>query len=100
MTSTEGGETVADGQFHSPQQGALSDRRSGPSEQELASRSVEVTAGAGAVRVRVDGRGRLKLLVIDPEAFEQRDAELLADLIQGAIAEGQRRAADLSQGDR
>jgi len=56
-------------------------------------------AGAGLVRVRVDGRGLGRSLTIDPEAFEGRDAELLADLIVGAVAEAQRRASDLVQAE-
>lgn len=66
---------------------------------DLADRTIEVTAGAGLVRVRVDGRGLVRSLAIDPGAFEQRDAELLADLILGAIAEAQRRVADLVQAE-
>ena len=66
---------------------------------ELADRTIEVTAGAGLVRVRVDGRGMVRALTIDPQAYEGRDAELLADLIVGAIAEAQRRAADLVQAE-
>jgi DNA-binding YbaB/EbfC family protein len=66
---------------------------------ELAGKSIEATAGAGLVRVRVDGRGLLQSLVIDPEAWNGRDAELLADLIVGAVAEAQRRAADLVQAE-
>ena len=38
-------------------------------------------------------------LTIDPEAWNGRDAELLADLIVGAVAEAQRRAADLVQAE-
>lgn len=66
---------------------------------ELADRTIEATAGAGLVRVRVDGRGLLRSLTIDPDAFEGRDAELLADLIVGAVAEAQRRASDLVQAE-
>ena len=66
---------------------------------ELADRSIEASAGAGLVRVRVDGRGQLRALAIDPQAFEGRDPELLADLIVGAIAEAQRRAADQVQAE-
>lgn len=66
---------------------------------ELADRTVEVSAGAGMVRVKVDGRGLLRGLTIDPQAFEGRDPELLADLIVGAVAEAQRRAADLVQAE-
>ena len=66
---------------------------------ELADRTIEATAGAGLVRVRVDGRGLVRELTIDPAAFEGRDAELLADLIVGAAAEAQRRASDLVQAE-
>ncbi len=66
---------------------------------ELADRSVEASAGAGLVRVRVDGRGLVRSLTIDPAAFDGRDPELLADLIVGAVAEAQRRAAELVQAE-
>lgn len=66
---------------------------------ELAGRMVEATAGAGLVRVQVDGRGTVRSLQIEPKAFEARDPELLADLILSAVAEAQRRAADLVQSE-
>jgi DNA-binding YbaB/EbfC family protein len=66
---------------------------------ELADRTIDASAGAGLVRVRVDGRGLVRTLEIDPQVFEGRDAELLADLIVAAIAEAQRRAADLVQAE-
>ena len=66
---------------------------------ELAGRTIEATAGAGLVRVTVDGGGIVRSLDIDPEAFQGRDPELLADLILSAIAEGQRRSADLVQAE-
>ena len=64
---------------------------------ELAGRTIEVTAGAGMVRVAVDGRGMVRSVIIAPEAFAARDAELLSDLVLGAVAEAQRRAADVAQ---
>ena len=66
---------------------------------ELADRTIEATAGAGLVRVRVDGCGLVRSLRIDPDAFNARDPELLGDLILGAIADGQRRAAELLQSE-
>jgi DNA-binding protein YbaB len=47
--------------------------------------------------VTVDGKGTLRALHIDSQAFDGRDADLLADLILGAVAEAQRRAADALQ---
>lgn len=89
---------MADWKQHSTQPGTGETRPAGERERDLAARSIEVTAGAGAVRVRVDGRGRIRHLVIDPAAFAERDAELLADLVLGAVAEAQRRADDLLEG--
>lgn len=66
-------------------------------ETELASQSREFAAGGGLVRVTVDGRGTVRALVLDPEAFTSRDAEFVADMMLAAIAEGQRWAADLAQ---
>lgn len=63
---------------------------------ELAERLIESNAGAGLVRVAVDGRGVVRRLQIAPEAFAGRDAELLSDLVLSAIADGQRRAAELA----
>jgi DNA-binding YbaB/EbfC family protein len=64
---------------------------------ELADRTVEGGAGGGLVRVTVDGRGLVRSITIDPEAFEGRDAELMSDLVLAAVAEAQRRAADMAQ---
>jgi DNA-binding YbaB/EbfC family protein len=68
-------------------------------ETELASRTRECTAGGGLVRVMVDGRGTIRSVSIDPEAFGMRDAEFLSDLLLAAIAEGQRWAADLASAE-
>ncbi len=88
-------DALADWQNKAPQHGQQADRLPGEQEeQRLAARTIEVQAGAGAVTVRVDGRGRLRGLTLEPAAFERRDAELLADLVLGAIAEAQRRAAE------
>ncbi|MEO8634177.1 MAG: YbaB/EbfC family nucleoid-associated protein [Gemmatimonadales bacterium] len=64
---------------------------------DLADHTYDTQAGAGMVRVTVDGQGVLRRLHIDPECFAGRDAELLADLIIGAVAEAQRRAHEAMQ---
>lgn len=83
---------MADWKQQTPQPGQGPERPAAERERDLAARTIEVDAGAGAVRVRVDGRGRIRNLVISAEAFDGRDAELLADLVLGAVAEAQRRA--------
>lgn len=66
---------------------------------ELASRTIETSAGAGMVRVTADGSGTIRRLTIDPAAFAGRDDELLSDLVLGAVAEAQRRAAEMLQSE-
>lgn len=66
---------------------------------ELAGRVIETSAGGGMVRVVADGRGTLRNLTIDPAVFQDRDAEFLADLVLAAVAEAQRRAAELLQSE-
>jgi len=66
---------------------------------ELADRTIETTAGGGLVRVTADGRGTVRAVTIDRGVFEQHDAEFLSDLVLSAVAEAQRRAADLLQSE-
>ncbi len=51
------------------------------------------------VRVTADGRGMVHAVVIDPAVFRGHDAEFLGDLVLSAVAEAQRRAADLLQAE-
>ena len=83
---------MADPTRNSQPQGRVDAERHADSD--LARRSADAAAGAGLVRARVDGRGILQSLVIAPEAFEGRDAELLADLVMAAVTEAQRRLDD------
>ena len=66
---------------------------------ELAGRTIETSSGGGLVKVTADGRGTIRSLAIDPAAFQDRDAELLSDLVLTAVAEAQRRAAELLQAE-
>lgn len=66
---------------------------------DLANRIIDTTAGGGMVRVSADGRGTIRSVAIDPAIFEGRDAELLADLVLSAVAEAQRRAAEVLQSE-
>lgn len=64
---------------------------------ELLEKTYEAQAGAGLVRVTVDGKGMIRSLHLDPGVFQGRDAELLSDLVLGAVAEAQRRASEALQ---
>ena len=66
---------------------------------ELAGRTIETSAGGGMVRVTADGRGTVRSVVIDPAVFQDHDAEFLSELVLAAVAEAQRRAAELMQSE-
>ena len=66
---------------------------------ELAGRTIETASGGGLVRVTADGRGMVRSVAIDPAVFQRHDAEFLGDLMLAAVAEAQRRAAELLQAE-
>jgi DNA-binding YbaB/EbfC family protein len=66
---------------------------------ELAARTIETSSGGGMVKVTADGRGTIRGVAIDPAVFRDRDAEFLAELVLTAVAEAQRRAAEMLQAE-
>jgi DNA-binding YbaB/EbfC family protein len=66
---------------------------------ELAGRTIETSAGGGLVKVTADGRGTVRSVAIEPAIFAEHDAEFLSDLVLAAVAEAQRRAAELLQSE-
>ncbi len=59
----------------------------------LGDKTVEVSAGGGAVVVVMTGHQKLQSITIDPEVVDPEDVEMLQDLIVAAINE----AVDASQ---
>jgi nucleoid-associated protein EbfC len=63
---------------------------------ELAQRTVTGSAGGGMVTVTADGRGQVREVHIDPSLLGG-DVEMLEDLLVAAVAEVQKRAAEVAQ---
>jgi nucleoid-associated protein EbfC len=61
-------------------------------QEELQSARVEATAGGGAVKAIVNGKGRLVDIEIKPEAVDPDDVEMLQDLLVTAIKEAEEKA--------
>jgi nucleoid-associated protein EbfC len=57
---------------------------------------VEASAGGGMVKVKVGGDLSLREIVIDPEAIDPTEPELLAEMVQAAVNEGLRAANELA----
>jgi hypothetical protein len=62
-------------------------------QESLGSKTVEVSAGGGAITVVMTGHQKLQSIKIDPEVVNPEDVEMLQDLIVAAINE----AVDASQ---
>jgi len=61
-------------------------------QQELQEKEYNATAGGGVVQATVNGKHELKNLVIDPEAVDPDDVEMLQDMIVAAVNEAMRAA--------
>ena len=61
-------------------------------QQDLQEKEYEAAAGGGVVSATVNGKHELKNLVIDPEAVDPDDVEMLQDLIVAAVNEAMRAA--------
>ena len=64
---------------------------------ELASQTVEASAGGGLVTVKATGAGEIREIKIDPKAIDPDDPELLEDLVLAAVNEALRSATALAQ---
>ena len=64
------------------------------SQEELASKEFEATAGGGAVRVKVSGNKVLKEITIKKEVVDPEDVEMLQDLILTSVNEALRKVEE------
>lgn len=66
-------------------------------QEEVAKKTVEASAGGGAVTVVMTGDRRLQSIVISKEVVDPEDVELLQDLILAAVSEGMKKAEEMSE---
>jgi len=64
-------------------------------QQELKTRTIEVTAGGGAITVVVNGEKQIQSLKIAPTAVDPEDVEMLEDLVVAAINEAMKKVDDM-----
>jgi nucleoid-associated protein EbfC len=65
-------------------------------QEELEAKTVEASAGGGAVTVVVTGQLRVKSVTIDPEVVDPEDVEMLQDLVTAATNEALGKAQELA----
>lgn len=66
-------------------------------QEQLASETVEASAGGGLVTVKATGNGEITEIKVDPKAIDPDDPELLEDLVLAAVNEALRSAQSLAQ---
>lgn len=64
-------------------------------QEELAQRTVEASAGGGAVTVKVNGENEVLEVKIDPDVVDPEDVEMLEDLVLAATNEALRLAREM-----
>ncbi|OPZ84185.1 MAG: Nucleoid-associated protein [Firmicutes bacterium ADurb.Bin419] len=64
-------------------------------QEELKDRTIETSAGGGAITVVASGKKEIKEIVIKPEVVDPDDVEMLQDLIVAAVNEAIRKADEM-----
>ncbi|MDY6268815.1 MAG: YbaB/EbfC family nucleoid-associated protein [Selenomonadaceae bacterium] len=62
---------------------------------ELKRKTVDVSAGGGAVKIVMDGEKQVQSLTLDPAAVDPEDVEMLQDLLTAAFNEATRKVDDM-----
>lgn len=64
-------------------------------QQELEEKTIETTAGGGAIKVIITGKKEIKEIKINPEVVDPDDVEMLEDLVLTAVNEAIRQAEEM-----
>jgi DNA-binding YbaB/EbfC family protein len=64
-------------------------------QEELKDEVVDASSGGGMIKVKVSGDLIVQEIVIDPDAVDPEDVEMLQDMVMAAINEAMRQASDL-----
>ncbi|MBP2632064.1 MAG: hypothetical protein H6Q70_2692 [Firmicutes bacterium] len=64
-------------------------------QEEVKKKSVDVSAGGGAVKIVINGEKQIQSLKIDPAAVDPADIEMLEDLISAAVNEAIKKVDDM-----
>lgn len=68
-------------------------------QEELKTRTIDGSAGGGAVTVTVTGKMRLQSIAIDPDVVDPDDIDLLQDMVLAAVNDGLQKAEEMVSGE-
>jgi nucleoid-associated protein EbfC len=91
-------ESMAKG-FNPMQQIKVLQEKMAKIQEELATKTVESSAGGGMVTAVVNGRQELVTLKLEPQVVDPDDIEMLQDLIVAAVNDALRKAQEMAAGD-
>ncbi len=66
-------------------------------QEELKEKTVEASSGGGMVKVVCNGQQEIINIEIEPELLEEKDVEMLQDLILVAVNEALRRSREIAE---
>ncbi len=66
-------------------------------QEELATITVEGSAGGGAVKVVITGQQKVESVKVSPEAVNPQEVELLEDMITAAVNDAIQKSQDMAQ---
>ncbi len=65
-------------------------------QEELKQRTLEVTAGGGAIKVVISGAKEIRSLKINPEAIDPEDVEMLEDMLIAVFNEAVKKVDEMT----
>lgn len=65
---------------------------------QLEAKEIEVTAGGGAVKVKINGQGKFLALVLDPE-FLKEDGKLVSETILNAVQDAAKQSKEYNEAE-
>lgn len=68
-------------------------------QQEIAEKEFEVTAGGGAVTIRINGEKQVQSIALKPEIVDPEDVEMLQDILTAAVNEAIRTVDEYSSAE-
>ena len=66
-------------------------------QEDLKKKTIDVSAGGGAVKIVMNGEKQVQSLTIDPAAVDPEDVEMLEDLVAAAVNDAVRRGESVSK---
>ncbi len=68
-------------------------------QEELEKKELEVTAGGGAIKIKINGKKEIQDIELSPDVVDPDDIEMLQDLIISAVNEAIRQVEEMSNNE-